>query len=231
MVSLADNSKFVILSVFGSNICFFIIPYNFNKQSRVIAGNSYGEMDLVDLRMPAKSTDKTSLVHECKCLKRYKHFQGTIKCMQLVHAAEPASQPAWHKPKKSALPSQVGGLCVATCGLDRHVRVHHVETGQLVAKVYLKSRLNCLLYSRHEPVKQIKAKRAEELGDDEEDRLSSIHSEDLGTDDLWSDMETVVEEHHLLPGLDVTEKAKRKLSQRLQEVDQDEQDDTFKKPK
>ncbi len=142
--------------------------------------------------------------------------------------------------------SSLGGLCVATCGLDRHVRVHHVESGQCVAKLYMKSRLNCLLYSRHEPIskKTIGRNEADECGGVDDDR--SINSEDLGTDDLWSDMETIVEEHPMLllnkdggddGGNDLKKKIKRKMSQRLAEVNDDDHhvdvddDSNFKKPK
>ncbi|XP_072031276.1 WD repeat-containing protein 74-like [Amphiura filiformis] len=36
---------------------------------------------------------------------------------------------------------------VASCGLDRFLRIHDTVTGKLQTKVYLKSRLNCLLFS------------------------------------------------------------------------------------
>ena len=79
--------------------------------------------------------------------------------------------------------------------------MHHVDTGVLLAKVYLKSRLNCLLYSKHEPIKPMMTKQPRDEYDHEnDDQLSSINSEDLGTDDLWSDMDTIVEEHPLLNG-------------------------------
>ena len=111
----------------------------------------------------------------------------------------------------------------------------------------MKSHLNCLLYSKHEPVKQIVNRKGENNENDadefvEDDQLSSINSEDLGTDDLWSDMETIVEEHPDLLKKATVEKVKRKLSQRLAEVtdvdnlvegnnDDDEIDPDFKKPK
>jgi hypothetical protein len=201
-------------------------------------------MDLIDFRMPTKATDQKSLVNHCKCLKRYKSFQGTIKSMQIVNTKASAPLPVWYKPKKNQIPAtSMGGLCVATCSLDRHMRVHHVESGQCVAKVYLKSRLNCLLYSIHEPIKQIVNKRRDSNDEEyaEDDQLSSINSEDLGTDDLWSDMETIVEEHPNIVKKTMGEKVKRKLSQRLAEVtdvenliedDNDKDlDPNFKKPK
>lgn len=87
----------------------------------------------------------------------------------------------------------------------------------------------------------------DEYDHENDDQLSSINSEDLGTDDLWSDMDTIVEEHPLLNGENGEEqkeesskKKKRKLSKRLEEVSSDldlgeanENNDhaNFKKPK
>ncbi len=34
---------------------------------------------------------------------------------------------------------------VASCGLDRYVRVHNISTGELMSALYLKQRLNCVL--------------------------------------------------------------------------------------
>ena len=203
-------------------------------------------MELVDLRMPLlalaskqgppPSSDKHTMLTECKCIKKYKSFQGTIKSAQIVSTQAPAPQPAWYNAhKKQQLTANPGGLCVATCGLDRHMRVHHVETGVCVAKVYLKSRLNCLLFSKHEPVKPVVSRRREDDEELEEDQLSSVNSEDLGTDELWSDMETIVEDNPSVLLL----KAKRKLNAKLEQVASDinedendqEDDKTFKKPK
>lgn len=135
-------------------------------------------------------------------IKKYKSFQGTIKSIQ------------------------INDKHVATCGLDRFLRVHDYETSVLASKVYLKSRLNCLLFSKHEPVKAATATNGKKVVDD--DQLSNINSEDLGTDDLWSDMETIIEEHPVI---------KRKLTERLNEFEsepdtpQEEDDKVFKKPK
>ncbi|XP_013382199.1 WD repeat-containing protein 74 [Lingula anatina] len=53
----------------------------------------------------------------------YKGFAGGIRCIQ-CHPTLPL---------------------VASCGLDRHLRIHDTNTKELLHKVYLKSRLNCLL--------------------------------------------------------------------------------------
>ncbi|XP_033127735.1 WD repeat-containing protein 74-like [Anneissia japonica] len=56
-------------------------------------------------------------------LKVYPGFAGSIRCISL-HPTEPM---------------------VATCGLDRFLRLHNVHTADVAHKVYLKSKLNCLL--------------------------------------------------------------------------------------
>ena len=149
---------------------------------------------MLDLRSPNAKNS------EAECLKKYKSFQGTIKSMQ-IHDKH-----------------------VATCGLDRFLRVHNYETGQLVSKVYLKSRLNCLLFSKHEPIKMETTNKKAVVDDDQ---LSNINSEDLGTDDLWSDMETIIDEHPIL----VENKKRKNLKERLNDFVSDDDDKTFKKPK
>ncbi|XP_060066310.1 WD repeat-containing protein 74-like [Ylistrum balloti] len=59
-------------------------------------------------------------------VQQYKGFAGGIRCIQ-CHESQPL---------------------VASCGLDRFLRVHDLETRELLHKVYLKSKLNCLLFSR-----------------------------------------------------------------------------------
>lgn len=168
-------------------------------------------MEMIDIRMADKNG-------ECKTLRKYKGFQGTIKSMQIEKYENTGKN---NKNAKS-------GLCVATCGLDRYLRVHDVETAQLISKVYLKSRLNCLLFSKYDPIKPAALnKNKAEL---EDDQLSNINSEDLGTDDLWSDMETVVCDHP-----EVMKKKKRIIEERIEEFssepDEDSKEFQFKKPK
>ena len=146
-------------------------------------------MEMLDIKLASNKENK------CKPLKKYKSFQGTIKSMQI---------------ETSILDSK-SNLCVATCGLDRYMRVHSIETSQVLAKVYLKSRLNCLLFSKHEPVK-LAASTNSKAAHLDDDQLSNINSEDLGTDDLWSDMETIMDEHPVIA-------KKRKPEQRLEEFE------------
>ncbi|XP_052464104.1 WD repeat-containing protein 74-like [Carassius gibelio] len=79
---------------------------------------------------------------------------------------------------------------VASCGLDRFLRVHSLEDRSLQHKVYLKSRLNCVLLSSRE----LESSNADVSGDVEE-----VKAEE---DEVWDTMETV------------TEKAKKRAAQK-----------------
>lgn len=70
---------------------------------------------------------------------------------------------------------------VASCGLDRFLRVHSLEDRSLQHKVYLKSRLNCVLLSSRD----LESSSADVSGDVEE-----VKAEE---DEVWDTMETVTE--------------------------------------
>ncbi|XP_051971421.1 WD repeat-containing protein 74-like [Xyrauchen texanus] len=70
---------------------------------------------------------------------------------------------------------------VASCGLDRFLRVHSLEDHSLQHKVYLKSRLNCVLLSSRE----LESSSLDVTGDVEE-----VKGEE---DEVWDTMETVTE--------------------------------------
>ena len=168
-------------------------------------------MEMIDLRVTnSKQTD-------VQCVKKYKNFQGTIKSVQLLQ-----------KPNDQT-------MLLAACGLDRYLRIYNVETSKLQCKFFLKSRLNCLLFSKNEPIKT-SGKREGDVKVRGDDELSLIQSEDLGTDDLWSDMEQVIDDHPALA-------SKRRLEEDFSDEDSgeesdeeeadsfDENDKAFKKPK
>ncbi|XP_060752403.1 WD repeat-containing protein 74 isoform X2 [Tachysurus vachellii] len=69
---------------------------------------------------------------------------------------------------------------VASCGLDRFIRIHNLQDRTLTHKVYLKSRLNCLLLSS----------RDLQCVSDEEEQLEETKTEE---DEVWDTMETVTE--------------------------------------
>ena len=66
---------------------------------------------------------------------------------------------------------------VATVGLDRIMRVFDIETRQQLHRVYLRQRLNCVLFSSEENV-QCFAKEDEEKEMDEDDNEGVIEDEE-----------------------------------------------------
>ncbi|XP_053544839.1 WD repeat-containing protein 74 [Bombina bombina] len=70
---------------------------------------------------------------------------------------------------------------VATCGLDRFLRIHNYADKELLHKVYLKSRLNCLLFSSQEKWEE----------ENDTDLLEDgVKDEE---DEVWDTMETVTD--------------------------------------
>jgi len=126
--------RFVCLSCYPVIVDFF---------SYVVVGDAVGRMQTIDLRMgnPAVlfsvftsiSFEKvfffgfhyTIPILSDRQVGVFKGFAGAIRSV------------AYHP----TLP------LVASCGLDRFLRVHDVHTRKLKHKVYLKQKLNCLLFS------------------------------------------------------------------------------------
>lgn len=76
---------------------------------------------------------------------------------------------------------------VASCGLDRFLSVHDLDDRQLQHKVYLKSRLSCLLVSSRAPQDAGAAAAREDEGPE-------VKQEEAGSDEeLWDHMERVEE--------------------------------------
>ena len=115
-----------------------------------MVSNTRGDMEMIDLRMAQNKTG------QCTTLKKYKSFHGTIKSMEIVNTG------AYGGPEKPF---------IATCGLDRFLRVHDLESSQLVSKVYLKSRSNCLLFSSHTPAAKLPARQNDDGETKEEDEM------------------------------------------------------------
>ncbi|KAJ8266407.1 hypothetical protein GJAV_G00130090 [Gymnothorax javanicus] len=69
---------------------------------------------------------------------------------------------------------------VATCGLDRFLRIHSLEDRTLQHKVYLKSRLNCVLLSS----------RDLEACSTTAETEQQVTQDDGGGDEVWDTMET-----------------------------------------
>lgn len=100
---------------------------------------------------------------------------------------------------------------VASCGLDRFLRIHRLDDRSLQHKVYLKSRLNCVLLSSQnlEPGDPTETGEVEEVKEEEGKE----------EDELWNAMEKIEEE-----------KMKRKTVVE-EEEDDDEEEGTEEKKK
>lgn len=71
---------------------------------------------------------------------------------------------------------------VASCGLDRFMRLHNLNDKELLHKVYLKSRLNCLLLTSRDKW--------------EEEELTPLPTQDVKDeedDEVWGNLETVID--------------------------------------
>ncbi|XP_029372907.1 WD repeat-containing protein 74 [Echeneis naucrates] len=142
-----------------------------SPQRRPIMEAKYGEYPLTTLSLPASGNMvvvgnthgqiamldlRKGLV--CGCLKG---LVGGVRGLQ-CHSSQPV---------------------VASCGLDRFLRIHSLEDRKLLHKVYLKSRLNCLLLPSR----------------DLEDRGGATEGEGLSQelkveeDEVWDTMEQVGE--------------------------------------
>nr|XP_060614231.1 WD repeat-containing protein 74 [Anolis sagrei ordinatus] len=74
---------------------------------------------------------------------------------------------------------------VASCGLDRFLRVHHLRHKRLEHKVYLKSRLSCLLLNSRE-------KWEDEALDPSAELENDVKEEEDEADEIWNTMKVVV---------------------------------------
>ncbi|XP_023817151.1 WD repeat-containing protein 74 [Oryzias latipes] len=74
---------------------------------------------------------------------------------------------------------------VASCGLDRFLRIHSLEDRRLLHKVYLKSRLNCLLLASLE---------LEEGAGGQVEGQAEVKEEEEDEDEVWASLEQVEEE-------------------------------------
>ncbi|XP_041366173.1 WD repeat-containing protein 74-like [Gigantopelta aegis] len=102
-----------------------------------------------------------------KIIQKYKGFAGTFKHIQ-CHSSLPL---------------------VASCGLDRFLRIHDIESRELLHKFYLKSRLNCLLFSSkwrdadHEQIQETvpasETKTSVDSDDDVWEALEEVKSESV----------------------------------------------------
>jgi len=82
---------------------------------------------------------------------------------------------------------------VASCGLDKFLRVHHLHNRKLLYKVYLKTALNCLLFSALEIEKQNTPQTdSRDTGVSSDRSLKRVAEEESSEDDdIWDKMDVV----------------------------------------
>ncbi|XP_062454850.1 WD repeat-containing protein 74 isoform X2 [Rhea pennata] len=78
---------------------------------------------------------------------------------------------------------------VASCGLDRFLRIHQLRDKRPQHKVYLKSRLNCLLLSSHQDWEALEAPSP--MADGNQDKDGHKDGDEDDADALWAAMEPV----------------------------------------
>lgn len=111
---------------------------------------------------------------------RYKGFAGGIKDLQ-CHPTLPY---------------------VASCSLDRFLRIHHMDLKHIMHKFYMKSRLNCLLLSKKWPTIDDEEGSPTDVSKDEVDDMS---------DALWDKL-PVLGSKEQLPSSKMQKTKKRKLA-------------------
>ncbi|XP_019729872.1 WD repeat-containing protein 74 [Hippocampus comes] len=141
-------------------------------QRRPVLEATYGEYPLTTLSLPAAGDSvvvgnthgqiavldlRKGLVRGC-----FKGLAGGVRGLQ-CHASQPL---------------------VASCGLDRFLRIHSLENRRVQHKVYLKSRLNCLLLASR-PLEEAECA----VGEDGQE----VKEEDDDVDEVWDAMEQVDE--------------------------------------
>lgn len=119
---------------------------------------------------------------------------------------------------------------VASCGVDRFVRVHHVETKEMLHKIYCKTALNCVLMRRDlsiidrklEPQQSTSSKSTTDSAENsmDPDRRSASGSED----EIWDGMGLVKEgkkkvrnikrKEESVNGEEMLEKKRQKMEER-----------------
>ncbi|XP_078389060.1 WD repeat-containing protein 74 [Cetorhinus maximus] len=97
---------------------------------------------------------------------------------------------------------------VASCGLDRFLRVHSTETKMLQHKVYLKSRLNCVLFT---------SRGNWEEEDAECTALEGVKEEE--GDEIWDSMATVTDRTESKRNMDQQEDPKRRKRRKQTSTD------------
>uniref|UniRef100_T1J0T6 WD repeat-containing protein 74 n=1 Tax=Strigamia maritima TaxID=126957 RepID=T1J0T6_STRMM len=129
------------------------------RQRRPMIQVEFGEYPLTAMSLCTIPQNVIVDLRKKRVVHHYKGFAGGIRCIQ-CHPTLPI---------------------VASCGLDRFLRIHDVNTHKLLHKVYLKSALNCLLL------------RDKQMLDEMEHSEGDKEGESGGSDaELWDSMKLLV---------------------------------------
>uniref|UniRef100_A0A8C6SGF9 WD repeat domain 74 n=1 Tax=Neogobius melanostomus TaxID=47308 RepID=A0A8C6SGF9_9GOBI len=132
---------------------------------------------------------------------------------------------------------------IASCGLDRFLRIHSLQDRKLQHKVYLKSRLNCLLFSSSDPNTEappLKVKEEEEEEDEVWDAMEYVHErggvheeEEVNEEDRSVDKEdrSVDKEDESVQEDEVQEDEEDEVQEEDRSVDKEEVQDVAVKTK
>ncbi|CAB1442835.1 unnamed protein product [Pleuronectes platessa] len=159
-----------------------------SPQRRPVLEADYGEYPLTALSLPAAGNTvvvgnthgEIALLDLRKGLVRgcLKGLAGGVRWLQ-CHPSQPV---------------------VASCGLDRFLRIHGLEDRKLLHKVYLKSRLNCLLLSSRDLEDAAGEAGTEGVGEEVKDE----------EDEVWDTMEQVEEKPKRKTGEEEEEPQKKR---------------------
>uniref|UniRef100_A0A914V415 WD repeat-containing protein 74 n=1 Tax=Plectus sambesii TaxID=2011161 RepID=A0A914V415_9BILA len=117
---------------------------------------------------------------------------------------------------------------LASCGIDRFVRVHNINTKELVKKIYCKARMNCILMRRQlsllttvKEEKPDRRRRKKKSAEEDEGDDSHRSDSDEDKDAIWEDMGVVAEKSA------AAKKIKRKVKSPPVDDDEDDDDDVI----
>lgn len=143
-----------------------------SPQRRPVLEAQFGEFPLTALSLPpdgntvavANTQGQMALLDIRKGLVRgvLKGATGSIRALQ-CHPALPL---------------------IASCGLDRFLRIHSLQDRRLQHKVYLKSRLNCLLFSSSDPNAEAPSVMVKEEEEEDEVWDAMEHVHETGVQDV-----------------------------------------------
>uniref|UniRef100_A0A672Y670 WD repeat domain 74 n=1 Tax=Sphaeramia orbicularis TaxID=375764 RepID=A0A672Y670_9TELE len=163
---------------------------------------------------PSSSSASASTPHSSVPGPRWEHGGGGEHPRSGGHAGPEDGPGVWgsegavgRRARPSVPPSQP---VVASCGLDRFLRIHSLDDRRLQHKVYLKSRLNCLLLASRDP---------EDKGT-VDGICQEVKEEDEEEDEVWDTMERVG---------DTGEQMKRKSTEEEEGEQQQEEEQNEKK--